>query len=221
MAVNINTFKLFVEFCQNKVQVGNTVTPSQFNLLCNQAQLTKFEYDRQLFIATNEISNYLALFLKKSIINVPSSGEISYPDDWQHTSAVRSYYPLPRGKSVEVEVKESKDKSWGEVMTSQLLKPTRRFPKFMQFSGQFRFLPRDIGIVMLDYFSTPVTPNWAYTIVSGRPVYDPINSVDFQWNTFALNEIAMIYLQLIGINIKDSALSEFAVSFQQETKATL
>lgn len=221
MGVNINTFKQFVEAVQNKSTIGNTVTIAQFNLFAKQAQLAKFESDRKAFLATNEISNYLAWFMKTATIQVPPSGEITKPADWQHTISVRRYFVRPNGKSIEVEVKESKDKSWGEIQASSLLEPTLRFPKFQNLSHDMRFLPRNIGTIILSYLGTPVAPNWDYTVVNSRPVYNPATSVDFTFPEAYLNVIASEYLTLVGVNMKEGELVAFAQQFKQENNTVL
>jgi hypothetical protein len=230
MSVNINTFKSFVEFVSNKNQIGGTVTVTQFNEIANRAQMAKFEADRNVFIATGEITKYLEFFLKNTVKQVPPTGELPYPSDWQHTAAIRSYFIRRKlnpatgrfdATSVEVQVKESKDKNWGEIQISSLLQPSQRFPKYNEFANEYRFLPKSIGTVYVDYFSTPVAPIWGYTTPNGRPLYNPATSTDFTWDDFAFNEIAMIYLQIIGCNLKDRELSAFSNDFQQTSKAQL
>jgi hypothetical protein len=218
MSVNINDFRNFVLTVQNKVQSGNTITVAQFNNLCNRAQMSKFEADRSVYIQTGELTKFLTFFLKNSIQQVSPLGELPYPSDWEHTVAMRNYYVRPNGKSVEVQVVESKDKSWGEVQTSSLLEPTLRFPKYMEFANEFRFLPKSIGTI---YFKTPVAPLWNYTVVNSRSVYDPLTSVDFEFEDFSTNEVAAIYLQLVGINIQMPELIKFATEFKEESKAVL
>jgi hypothetical protein len=219
--VNINYFKNFVDFVTNKVQIGNTITVSEFNTVVNQAQLQKFEIDYQTFIKTEEVSDYLKSFLKNKISTVPPSGEYSYPTDYQHTAAIRSYYVKPGGNSVEVPVEEVKNKFYGDIMRSKLFKPSAQFPKYSEFANNIRFLPKNIGIIMFDYFKTPVAPVWAFTTLNGRPVYDPVNSINFEWNEFAINEIAAIYLSLIGINLREGDLIQFSNMFKAETNSTL
>lgn len=223
MPVSINFFKSFVEAVANKNQSGNSITVSQFNTFANQAQLAKFEADRTIYIQTGNLTKYLTFFLKNAVKQVPPlTGFLPYPNDWQHTVSVRAYFIRPNGKSVEVEVTESKDKSWGEIQISSLLISSARFPKYMEFANEFRFLPKTIGSIYLDYLKTPTPPLWTYTTSpSGRPVYDPAKSVDFEWEEFSINEVAMLYLNLIGCNLSMPELINFSNSFKQESKAEL
>lgn len=217
MSVNINTFKQTSEAISNRVQSGNTITPAQFTLLCDQAQMLAFEQDRLIFLKTGDSSDYLNQFLVNTILN-PSTvtGNASYPSDFQHTAGVRAYY---NAKERPVEIVESK--AWGEVQASELMAPTRIFPKYTEFANEYRFLPKNIGIVMLDYFKRPVVPVWAYTIVNNNPVYTSTGSVDFGWDEFSFNRIIGIYLSLIGVNLQSKDISAFAKEFMNETKSLL
>lgn len=221
MAVSIDKFKQFVEFVSNKVQVGNSVTITQFNELANRAQMQLFEKDRQIFLTNQETSDYLELFLKSIVVSVPPSGNVPYPADFQHTASMRAYYYRPDGKSVEVPVDPVKNRDWGQIYASQLNPGTKRFPKYTEFRKEYRVLPKDIGIIMIDYFKTPIPPVWNYTVASGRPVYDPTGSVDFEWDEFAFNNVAAMYLSLIGINLKDGDLLSFSEMYKKETSSPL
>lgn len=217
MGQNIDVFKKTSEFISAKVQSGNTVTPAQFPLIADQAQLLPFEQDRLIFLKTGESSDYLDWFLKNTIIN-PSvfTGYANYPSDFQHTAGVRSYY---NGSERTVDLVTNK--AWGDIQQSELEPATLLFPKYTEFNSEYRFLPRNIGIVMLDYWKRPVKPIWAYTIVNNVPVYNPTGSVDFEWPEFALNRVMSVYLQLIGINLQSKELLAFSSQFKQENQSIL
>lgn len=217
MPVNINSFKVTSEFISNKVQSGNTVTPSEFPLIADQAQLLAYEEDRLVFLKTGESSDYLDWFLNNTVLNPNTlTGYANYPVGFQHTAGVRAYY-----NGIERPVDLVENKAWGEVQASQLMKPTSLFPKYTEFSGEYRFLPKNIGIVMLDYWRRPIVPVWNYTIVNNVPVYNPVASIDFEWSDFSFNRIMSIYLQLIGCNLSDQHLSQFATQFKQESQSVI
>lgn len=221
MAVNVNYFKLFVEFISNKAQSGGTISPSQFNLVANQAQMLVFEKDYQIFLQTESISEYLSLFLKNQTTSVPATGLLPYPSDLEHVASIRSYYVRPSGKSSEITVEWVKNSSWGDVVSSQLMEPTKRFPMYSDFSTEIRFAPKNIGSVMVDYFKTPVAPVWGYVSTSGRSVYDAGTSTNFEFDLFAMNNVAAVYLSLIGINLKDGELQSWSDAFTKQTNSTL
>lgn len=222
MPTSIETFRLFTEYVSNKSQSGNTVPVSKLNMLAHRAQMHVFEKDFQTFLQTGIVSEYLSFFLKNQTVTVPpTTGYLTYPSDFEHIASLRAYYVRPDGESTEIPVEEVKNESWGAISTSQLQKPTKRFPKFSEFSDGIRFLPRDIGSVMMDYFKTPREPVWGFTVASGRYVYDPTTSVNFEWDEFSLNNVASVYLSYNGVNLKDGQLIEFAEMYKQQTNSVL
>lgn len=220
MSVNVNSFKGFVEFVSNKVQSGNAVSPSQFNEVADRSQMQLFEKDYETFIQTKNVSDFLKTFLKNKTTTVPLTGELSNPSDLQHIASIRSYYVKETG-GVEVPVEEVRNESWGAISTSELLPATKRFPKYSKFGAVIRFAPKNVGIIMLDYFKKPTAPVWGYTTANSRPVYDPNTSTNFEWDEFAINNVAAIYLSLIGVNLKDNELAVFAQQYKQETNSVL
>lgn len=219
--VNIDSFKSWTEYIANKVQIGNSLTIPQFNQLCYQAVLQVQERDYQTLLATEEVSTFLKTYFKSTILNVPLTGEVNYPSDYQHLASLRKYYVQPNGKSKMIDIEEIKNEAWGLTQISSLKEPMLRFPKYNQFSNVIRFLPRNIGIVEIDYFKTPVQPIWGYTIASGRPVYSPSTSVNFDFNQFAMNEVSAVFLSFRGVNLKDNELQAFVQMYKQETDSVL
>lgn len=219
MGASINTFKIYTEFVRNKIQIGNSLPIPDFNAIAHQAQMQVFEKDRAIFLATQVTSDFLEVFLEPLVTSVPPTGILNYPSDFEHTASIRSYYVRPGGKSGEISVDPVKNRDWGDIASSQLQQPTQRFPKYTEFSDSYRFLPRDIGTVMIDYFRTPTAPIWGYSMVSGRAVYDPATSTDFDFPEFAVNNVASVFFQLTGMNLREGDLMNFANQFKQETNS--
>ncbi len=214
---NVNSFKSIAEFISNKTQSGNTVTVSQFESAAHSAQMQVFEKDRLTFLKTGDSSDFLDWFLKSITINPNQlTGYAPYPADFQHTAGVRAYY---NGKERPVALVENK--AWGDIQVSVLQQASRIFPKYTEFAGEYRFLPKNIGIVMLDYWKEPVKPVWGFTIVNNRQVYNPLTSVDFEWPAFSLNAVLGNYLSLIGCNLQSNDLEKFSQEFKQENNNIL
>ncbi len=217
MPINVDYFFRLGDGISNKIQSGNSFTSEQRDIFANQAQLQLFEKDRKTFIKTGESSDFLTWFLKSVTIN-PSrlTGYHPYPSDFQHTANIRAYY-----NKKERPIDKVTTQAWGDIQVSVLQEPNRNFPKYSEFADEFRFLPRDISIVMLDYWKTPVKPVWGRTIVNNQEVYNPATSVDFEVPEFALNEIMANYLSLVGVNIKDTMLEQFSQQFKAENNNIL
>lgn len=219
--VSLNDFYTLADAIAKKNLIGGTVTPTERDIFADRAQMQVFEKDRAIFIAKQETSDYLELFLKNTITGVLPTGNLSYPSDFQHTASIRSYYVNSGGNSVEKPVLPVKNADWGEISTSHLQVPTKQFPKYTEFKKEYRFLPKNIGIVMIDYFKTPVVPVWGFTTVNGRPVYNAGTTTNFEWDAFALGEVLAAFLSLVGISIKDGELNAWATQYQQTTNSVL
>lgn len=219
--VSLNDFYILADAVAKKSLIGGTVTISERDYFANQAQLQIFEKDRAIFLKTKETSDYLELFLKNVIVSVPLIGSFPYPLDFEHTASMRSYYVKPDGKSLERYVAPVKNRDWGAISSSQLYLPTKQFPKYTEFNSEYRVLPRDIGVIMLDYFKTPQFPVWGFNVVNNRPVYDPLTTVNFEWDSFAIGEVLSAFLMLLGISIKDGELSAFANDYLNKTNSRL
>lgn len=208
--VNINDFKIYCEnIIANKSQSGNTITPSQFNIAAHQAQMNVFEQDRLIFLKSGESTDFLNSFLtnKTLAVNV-LTGIADYPSDFQHTAAMRFYFNQ-KVRPVELITNQM----FGEVAGSVIMKPSKMFPKYSEFDGKFRFLPANLGAVMLDYFREPLKPVWGYSIVNNVPTYNLNTSVNFEFGQFAMKRVADAYINIIAQNIKDPQLMQY---IQQE-----
>lgn len=219
--VSVNTFKLFSEYCANKSQNGGTLSVTQFNELCYRSVMQLFERDYQTFLKTEEISEFLKVYLKNAVFSVPLTGEYPYPSDYQHLASLRKYYVHPKKGGMMIHIKEIKNIAWGLAQISSLEPPLLRFAKYNEFSNVIRFLPKNIGIVESDYFKTPTPSVWAYSVVNSRPVYDAANSVNFEFFQYSVNEICGIFLSLIGINLREDQLQSFAKMYAEQNKSDL
>jgi hypothetical protein len=70
----------------------------------------------------------------------------------------------------------------------------------------FEVLPSGVVQVKLTYLKVPPVPVWAFTIVSGEPVFDSANSVDFTLSETSLSDIVFKLCSYFGIEIKDGEI---------------
>lgn len=208
----------FVNFVSNKVQSGGTITATNFNLLAQRAQIQAIENDFSLFLKTKSVSEFLADFIKSTSIIIATNGRANYPSDFSHVVDMKYYYVRPDGTGVFVPVSEIENEQFSAIESSQLNKPTKRFPKYVEFASYLEFLPRNLALVTLDYVKVPASPVWAYTIQNGVQVYDPSNSVQFEASDFGMNRIIAIILSLVGINIREGDLVQYAQLYKQENQ---
>jgi hypothetical protein len=234
--INVDEIKRFVEFCANKSQAGSNPTPTKFNLAVKRAQMEwvmerygnpntyqpGMPVPRIAYQQTQKITDDLKFLLSKPTpLQVDKNGKANYPDDYLHMSSVRYKYKkkLSCNKKLilkEVDVTNYKDAEIGHVKTSQIVQPTKRYPYYAFYDDCMIFDPKDLGTVTITYLREPIEPIWAYELVNGRPVYDPLNSVDLEAPDEALNEIAMRTLSFLGIHIREPQLIQYAETLKAQ-----
>ncbi len=63
------------------------------------------------------------------------------------------------------------------------------------------------------YFKRPIKPVYGYSIVSGRiPVYNPLTSTQLLWRDTEITPLILKSLQIVGINLTEADITQFASS---------
>jgi hypothetical protein len=218
--MDVNQVYQLVQFISNKSQNGY-VTPSQFNLIINQAQnsYTSFllgsfqQYTPGRPIARVELGNNsvvrqrLTPIIKAATLTIDGTGFSPYPSDYVQVDAIRTD-SLQRVRFVQQDSLYS--------YYNSVIDPVATNPIYLLEDTGLRFYPATLGSARLSYVSDPVDVVWAYTLdANGRPVYDPANSVDPVWHVTSILEIVTRALSMVGVNLQAGAISQYA----QEIKA--
>lgn len=218
--MDVNQVYDLIKFIANKNQQGY-ITPSQFNLIINQAQnsYTSFllgsfqQYTPGRPIARVELGNNsivrqrLAPIIKATTLTIDGTGFSPYPTDYVQVDAIRTD-SLQRVRFVQQDSLYS--------YYNSVIDPVATNPIYLLEDTGLRFYPITLGSTKLSYVSDPVDIVWAYTLdANGRPVYDPTNSVDPVWHVTSILEIVTRALSMIGVNLQAGAISQYA----QEIKA--
>lgn len=222
MPININEFKILYETLTNKNQKGNTLTPTKLNEYAKASQLQVYEKDYQDFMNTGISTDFLKTFLvPDKILIVPPTGILLSPDDLQHTLNIKGYY-VPDGETgIPIPLEMVTNDEWNNAAASQLQRPTKEFPYGNQIQGGYRFLPKDIGRVFIDYYRAPKDPTWGYTEdPPGVLKYDPSTSIDFEPPLIFINEIMSVFLSYVGISLRAQDIQAWAQMNKQETNST-
>ena len=216
MAVNVNTVYQRVLAILNKEQRGY-ITPQEFNLFANQAQMDIFEqyfYDLNQFLRipgndtghadmTNILEEKISLFKT----NTPGTGlNIS---NGKITLATNNLYRLTAIYLLGIECDRVTKREARDILLSPLSVPTADRPIFYEEGGGFYIyngaslltsLPEEIDI---DYIKKPADINWAYNTTSGAAVYNASNTTHSELHESEETELVIKILQLAGLAIKD------------------
>lgn len=222
MAISIDTVYQKVLAILNKEQRGY-VTAQEFNLFANQAQLDLFEqyfYDINQFgrLPGNdtEYSDMLNILNEKtSPFEVTSSNlnhdntKFELPTDLYRLGTVIYSNTTTDGFGTSTtEQIEAERVAKNEILyinSSPLTKPKNTRPIYTQnTSGINVYGDSELtSNVRCNYIKNPTTPQWAYQIVFGEPLYDASNSVDFELNPSEETELVIKILEMAGLLIKD------------------
>ena len=226
MAVNVNTVYQRVLAILNKEQRGY-ITPQEFNLFANQAQMDIFEqyfYDLNQFLRipgndtghadmTNILEEKISLFKANkgsSDLGVSSNKiRLTTNDLYRLTAIYLSDVECDR-----VTKREARD-----ILLSPLSVPTADRPIFYEEDGGFYIynsssLVDAVTNVDIDYIKKPTDINWAYNTVSGAAVYNASNSTDSELHESEETELVIKVLQLAGLAIKDPSVYQAGMQME-------
>jgi len=214
--VSIDTVYQRVLALANKEQRGY-ITPQEFNLFANQAQMDMFE---QYFYDVNQFSripgnstggsdmlDYLeekiAIFEQEKPININSTKEFynigaSTGDFYKIDSVIYETFTCEQVNSNQLQ----------NILNSPLLKPTTYNPIYTLKRNNKLFLyPTSLQEkITLNYIRRPLKVEWSGYNVSGSDLYDSTNSVDFELHPSEETKLVIKILQLAGIAMKDPNL---------------
>jgi hypothetical protein len=220
--ININEFDQALLFILNKNEQGKA-KPADRNRATNMAQRQLFkerygkpeEYQpgrpvpRQAFAMTQKIHDDLAGFIEGWHPEL-TDGTAPLPDDYAHLITLWS----ESEDDVVSMVKVIGENELPQRLSSHILKPTKMHP-VATMDKVIRVYPKTIPNVSMSYLRLPAEAKWAYTTESGRPVYDPENSVDLEWPEGCMNDLLIRAASFLGVNLKAGDITQYAEAKQQ------
>ena len=223
MAVSVDTVYQRVLAILNKEQRGY-VTPQEFNLFANQAQMDIFEqyfYDINQFGRLHgndtEYSDMLNILNEK--INIfEKNGSMTYSSNyWSEPSDL---YRMGTIIYNSVEAERINANEYLYINASPLTKPTDARPIFVASSSGYKVYGTNelTSGVSCNYIKKPAAVVWGYNTVSGQALYNSSSSTDFELHISEETELVFKILQLAGLSIKE--LQVYQVGNQMEGQNT-
>jgi hypothetical protein len=217
--MNVNDMYRICQFAVNKAQNGY-LTPAEFNLTINQAQVSyqdyllgefqQYQYGRpqaRITYSQNEnIRQRLSPLITQATLTINGSGEAAYPADYVQTDTIITA-AFNRVRYVQQDALYS-------YYNSQV-DPIATNPIYLLEPTGFQFYPVTLGSAILTYVKDAPEIVWAYTTVSGRPVYSSGTSIQPVWDNVDLLEIIARALKLIGLNLQDGMVEQYANQITQ------
>ena len=227
MAVNVDKIYQRVLAIANKEQRGY-ITPQEFNLFANQAQMDIFEqyfYDINQFsrVPGNEteysdmvtlLEEKIAKFEKfKVAMSAVSGNQLTLPTDVYRLGTV--FYAVGGAYDVEVEKVGKKDLEY--MSRTALYAPVETRPVYTRKSDTLlKLFPASpstsysVSNVTCNYVAKPADVSWAYTEVNGTAIFNSASAVDFELHASEEKNLVIKILALAGISIDDSGLYQIA-----------
>lgn len=221
MAISVDTVYQRVQSILNKENRGY-LTPQEFNLFANQAQLEIFE---QYFFDLNqyermpkkdtEYSN-LAKTINERISKFKYSATLTY---------TTSYFEMPSDLhklgtviyNSTTPVEEIDQKNLLEYTLSPLTAPSTTNPVYIQniktsdSVWSVTVYPSSIvSLITATYIRKPVDASWASKIIVGNALYDSTNSTNFELHNSEEINLVIKVLLYAGISMKDGDITKMA-----------
>ena len=236
MPVSIDTVYQRVLTLANKEQRGY-ITPQEFNLFANQAQMEIFEqyfYDikemNRIRGNDEEYSDPLNTLYEKI-----SFFEVQEDNAWMVTNMPLNqvtYFEVPweliykigtiRINTIPVDLLNRKD--FENAMRLPITVPTSTRPignvsnRGVQVAiGNNNFiLPNNADFDFnIEYIRRPVAVQWAYVIVNDKALYNDFQAVDFELHSSEETELVYRILKLSGINLKAAEIVQVGQTLEQ------
>ena len=244
MAVSVDTVYQRVLAILNKEQRGY-VTPQEFNLFANQAQLDIFEqyfYDINQYgrvpgndtafsdmlnilnekinlFETNAAMTYNASLYWQTPANLYRLGTIVYAN----TVTSKSLYPTPNTVVNTTTLVEAERINYNEYLMinqSEYLKPTNSRPVFVASTDGYKVYGAAGELttgVTCNYIKNPTEAAWGYQMVYGEALYDATTSVDFELHDSEETELVVKILAFAGLVVQDVQMYQIANGMEMQT----
>ena len=207
--ISVDTVYQRILATANKEQRGY-ITPQEFNLYANQAQMEIFEqymndkedYNSEKiypFTKSIEISN---LFNLQQLTD-----NLGNPDFYAIGSVTTSVLPEYSSAFLNnVVVEEVSYMEYTRISNTPLTRPSENRPIYYVKSDIIYVIPDIVDAeYKISYIAKPKKAAWTYVVVDSKPLYNPGASdhQDFQLHASEETTLVLKILQLAGIGIKD------------------
>jgi len=219
--VNIDTVYQRVLALANKEQRGY-ITPQEFNLFANQAQMDIFEqyfYDLNQFLripGNNTVHADPVDMLEEKIsifetnASVPYDGGAILPENIYRLSTVRYNNS---GKHVLIE--SVTEKELRTLSLGPLTRPTPSRPVYVLKNNFIYFSPITPASFDINYIKKPSPAKWTYIVVGEKALSNPDPAVgykNFELHASEETKLVIKILALAGVTLKDPSLYQIATS---------
>ena len=220
--VNIDTVYQRVLALANKEQRGY-ITPLEYNLLANQAQMDIFEqyfYDRNQTARapgnSTPFSDVDIMLEEKIAVFETTTPVISsvLPGDLYRLGSVM-VLPNMANPNVMAEAKNVSSKDWTVISSSPLLQPTNERPVYIRSNSNIQVfgsnnadLSTIPNAVTVNYIQQPNKVEWGYDVIAEKALYNASRTTDFDMHDSEETNLVTKILELAGIVLNKPGLAQ-------------
>jgi len=209
MAVNIDTVYQKVLMLANKEQRGY-ITPQEFNLFADQAQLEIFEqyfYDMNFYLLklgnSKEYSD-IRDNLSEKIAVFETTGSIAAG------ALPGNVYRLGTVAFGGTEVEEVQYNEILYINKSPLTKPTTTRPVYVRTGENLIQSYPTLSNMTCSYIKKPNPPKWSYVVVNGKAMYDNSQVKHFELHESEEGELVYKILKFAGVSMRKDDVAQMA-----------
>ena len=227
MAINVESFRVFVNSVTNKDQNGGFSTDEYNSTLpivvgkfidnCIAAILAYQAGQNKNYALIAKYERYLVDIFKSGTIAVDSTGFGILPTDWYQTRNFNYLYITQTPLTV-VPKPIRETNNIAAYTNSQLNTPSKKEAVCTYINGKVQFAPKDLGSVQIIYYKAAPDPYWGWTEIDNEQVYDAATSVNIPLSTQCNDELAMLFIQYLGLAIKDEFQEQFSQAEEAKSK---
>ena len=228
--INVDRIYQRVLLLANKEQRGY-ITPQEFNLFANQAQMDIFEqyfYDLNQFLRTpgnNTMHADVIDMLEEKISVFEATNNLNLTNNLGALNNLVRFYRLSNVRSNNISFESVSKKDFSLFFGSPLATPNAQRPIYTVdgLNSVIRVAGDNFATVTVDYIQSPRQVNWTYVVVQGKALYNAnaIDNQDFDLHPSEETELVLKILTLAGFTLKDpnlyqTAAGEDGKNIQQE-----
>lgn len=209
------------------------LSPSDFNLYAQQAQLEIFEdyfyqYNTQINLENARRSGTDYANLSKGILEVidlfSKTGSLTQTAAADNTYTMPSdYYIMNRVMYNGLEVERVNQGKITMLLNSMITAPSKDFPAYTTEASIMTVYPTTItgaSDISAQYVRYPLTPKWTYStaLQAQGPVFNPSagDYQDFELPLDNLNDLVIKICQYAGVEIREAMVVQYAQAEEQQ-----
>jgi hypothetical protein len=212
-----------MKYIIRKNQNGN-LRPQDFNLVINTASLSYMDFllgEFQKYIPgrpyaavdfgqNQDIRQRLSPFIPAPVnITINGTGYGAYPTDYLNSDAMVYGIYRQRVKYIQQDRLSSHLNSY--------IDPIATNPIYLIYKDGFQFYPTNLGSATLSYIKKPASMVWDFTIdIYGRPIYNPVGSIQPEWNELDQLEIVVRALAQVGVNLQLRDVEQYSQQIKMQ-----